>query len=132
MKGALYVYFKVNVSTNQFCKNQYSSSVQMPLPLFRVPTVVASYRGTMLSKIKIVASLGQQHKVTESTGQKWDVNQVQATLSQTCYLKVHYLDTRLPETNFRKSLILCRQKHCTGGSFQEGLNLNPFCLFPLL
>ncbi|KFQ69275.1 Uncharacterized protein C7orf31, partial [Phaethon lepturus] len=34
--------------------------------------------------------LQEQH----SSNQKWDVSQEQATLSQTCYQKVHYLDTR--------------------------------------
>lgn len=58
--------------------------------------MIASYSGTMLSKIKTVASLGQQHKVTENTDKKWDVCQERATLSQTCYQKVHYLDTRPP------------------------------------
>uniref|UniRef100_A0A8C0ASY2 Chromosome 7 open reading frame 31 n=1 Tax=Buteo japonicus TaxID=224669 RepID=A0A8C0ASY2_9AVES len=77
-------------------QEQYSSSIQIPLPLFTAPTVIASYSGTMLSKIKTVASLGQQRKVTENTDKKWDVSQEQATLSQTCYQKVHYLDTRPP------------------------------------
>lgn len=76
MKGALCVYFKVNVPMSQFCKN----SVQMPLSSFRVSTVIASYSGTMLGKIKPVASLGQECKVTESTNQKWDVRQGQATI----------------------------------------------------
>ena len=66
-----------------------------------VPTVIAGYSGTMLSKIKTVASLGQHRKVTESTDQKWDVSQEQATLSQTCYQTVHYLDTRLPINELR-------------------------------
>uniref|UniRef100_A0A8B9MMT5 Uncharacterized protein n=1 Tax=Accipiter nisus TaxID=211598 RepID=A0A8B9MMT5_9AVES len=77
-------------------QEQYSSSIQIPLPLFTVPTVIASYSGTMLSKIKTVASLGQQRKVTENTDKKWDVSQERATLSQTCYQKVHYLYTRPP------------------------------------
>lgn len=55
-------------------QEQYSSSIQIPLPLFTVPTVIASYSGTMLSKIKTVASLGQQRKVTENTDKKWDVS----------------------------------------------------------
>uniref|UniRef100_A0A663EK02 Sperm microtubule inner protein 4 n=1 Tax=Aquila chrysaetos chrysaetos TaxID=223781 RepID=A0A663EK02_AQUCH len=83
-------------------QEQYSSSIQIPLPLFTVPTVIASYSGTMMSKIKTVASLGQQHKVTENTDQKWDVSQEQATVSQTCYQKVHYLDTRPPIYKLQK------------------------------
>ncbi|KAM6374904.1 sperm-associated microtubule inner protein 4 [Alca torda] len=79
-------------------QEQHSSSVEMPPPSGRVPTVEASYSDTMLSKINTAASLGQQQKVTESTDQKWDVSQKQRTLSQTCYQKVHYLDTR-PQIN---------------------------------
>ncbi|KAM6412903.1 sperm-associated microtubule inner protein 4 [Pluvialis apricaria] len=74
-------------------QEQRSSGVQMRPPSGRVPTAVASYSDTMLSKIKTAASLGQQRKVTESTDQKWDVSQEQTTLPQTCYQKVHYLDT---------------------------------------
>ncbi|KAM6104170.1 LOW QUALITY PROTEIN: sperm-associated microtubule inner protein 4 [Theristicus caerulescens] len=88
-------------SHESILQEQYSSSAQMPLPLFRVTTVIASYSGTMLSKIKM-ASLGQQSKVTESTDQKWDVSQEQATLSPTCYQKVHYLDTRPPINKLQK------------------------------
>ncbi|KAM6422504.1 LOW QUALITY PROTEIN: sperm-associated microtubule inner protein 4 [Rhynochetos jubatus] len=43
-------------------QEQYSSSVQMPPPLSRVPTVVASYSGTMLSRIKTTPSLGRQRR----------------------------------------------------------------------
>ncbi|XP_074007000.1 sperm-associated microtubule inner protein 4 [Numenius arquata] len=39
---------------------EHSSSVQMPLPSGRVPTVVASYSDTMLSRINTAASLSQQ------------------------------------------------------------------------
>lgn len=84
-------------------QEQYSSSVQMPPPLFSVPTVVAGYSATMLSKIKPVASQGQQRKVTESPDEKQDVSQEQATLSQTCYHKVHYLDTRPPINKLQKN-----------------------------
>lgn len=83
-------------------QEQQSSSVQMPPPSGRVPTVVAGYSDTMLSKIKIVSSLGQQRKVTESTDQKWDVSQEQTTLPQTCYQKVHYLDTRPQKNKLQK------------------------------
>ncbi|KAM9302494.1 LOW QUALITY PROTEIN: sperm-associated microtubule inner protein 4 [Morus bassanus] len=83
-------------------QEQYPSSVQMPPPFFRDPTVVASYSGTILSKIKTVASTRQQCKATECTDQKWDVSQEQATLSQTCYHKVHYLDTWPPINKLQK------------------------------
>ena len=74
----------------------------MPLPLRRVPAVVPSHSNTTLSKIKTAASLGWQCKVTESMDQKWEVSQEKATLSQTCYQKVHYLDTRLQISKLQK------------------------------
>uniref|UniRef100_A0A8B9PS64 Chromosome 7 open reading frame 31 n=1 Tax=Apteryx owenii TaxID=8824 RepID=A0A8B9PS64_APTOW len=81
-------------------QEQHSSEVQMPPPLYSVHTTVPSYSDTKLSKIKATAS--QQCKVTDNTDQKWDVSQEQAHLSQICYQKDDYLDTKPPANKFQK------------------------------
>ncbi|KAM6281319.1 LOW QUALITY PROTEIN: sperm-associated microtubule inner protein 4 [Porphyrio hochstetteri] len=72
LEGCTAGLLKGSLPHESILEEEDSSSVQMPSPLRRVLAAVASCSDTMLSKIKTVASTGQQHEVTESTDQNWD------------------------------------------------------------